>query len=136
MNAPGAGSKDGIQVDGTNAIIKNCDIRNFDRGIVNGPSSIVEIESTTVANHGDGIAGGVPTHKNVVAESNRVGLIFFAQPGRAGNWSLIMPTSVTMPTSIFLYSVKYSARKSLLVGKSSQLSLGLNVEKKPPLKII
>ena len=92
MNAPGAGSKDGIQVDGTNAIIKNCDIRNFDRGIVNGPSSIVEIESTTVANHGDGIAGGVPTHKNVVAESNRVGHIFFAQPGRAGKWSLIMPT--------------------------------------------
>ena len=77
MNAQGPGSKDGIKVDGTNVIIKNCDIRNFDRGIVNNPNfrNIFEIESTTVANNGEGISGvGLPTLKNVAVENNNIGL--------------------------------------------------------------
>ena len=79
----------GIEVSGSNVIVKNCNVENFVIGIdLSFLEGSVTVESTTVSNNDIGIVAdfgpadfqgtaGSVTFKNVLAENNRVGLSRF-----------------------------------------------------------
>ena len=72
----------GIEVLGSNVIIKNCNIENFYFGILNDIrlDGSLTVESTTVSNNEIGISveSGFLALKNVLAENNREGLSIFS----------------------------------------------------------